>query len=70
MCVNQNGVAVSFVRWDHFSFVGTCQKVDLCQVITRSWYDIHRDQRKLDEDTAEVADEEVGIADEKVAIPV
>ena len=66
MCVNQHGVALSYVNWDHYNFQGKCQKVDMCQVLTRSWYEI-RDQEKL---TAKVADEEVGIAYEKVAIPV
>ena len=60
MCVNKHGVAMPFVDWHRYDFKGKCQEVEMCQVLTRTWYDIFKDQEKL---TAKVADEEAGTAD-------
>ena len=60
MCVNKDGVAMPVVEWHHIGFEGKCKEVEMCQEITRSWYDLLIDQKKL---AAKVADEEAGIAD-------
>ncbi|KAK2171164.1 hypothetical protein NP493_1097g00004 [Ridgeia piscesae] len=34
MCVNSKGIGLPQVYWYDFTFHGTCEKVDSCQVIT------------------------------------
>ena len=61
MCVNQRGVALSFFTWPHIGFEGKCQKVDMCQLLTRSEYGLL--MRNPEKPIAKVVDEEAGIAD-------
>ena len=61
MCVNKRGVAMAAVQWHHFGFRGTCQEVDMCQLLTQSWYDVLGDQKKL---TARVVDGEAVTVDQ------
>ncbi|KAK2171583.1 hypothetical protein NP493_1041g01048 [Ridgeia piscesae] len=61
MCVNTRGVAKALVQWDNFGFRGTCQEVDMCQLLTQSWYALLRDQKKL---TARVVDGEAVTVDQ------
>ena len=43
MCVNNRGVAMPVVEWHRFGFEGKCKEVEMCQLVTRSWYEISAD---------------------------